>query len=75
MSDSPRIVHMEEHKEFRCPKCGSKYWGTTMFPGDIERGFCHGSLGCHFSWPRSEDHKYFKPVTDPENYRGPEPEK
>ena len=46
---------------FCCPKCGSRYYGTS---GGM--GLCHGEpfpRGCRFSWDRDEDWKYFQHVT------------
>ena len=60
-----------ENQRFTCPECGSDRFGSAQGPGGgIWRGYCHGTvhgkkpgeaeLNCKFSWPRSEDAKYFK---------------
>lgn len=63
---------MIEAKQFTCPQCGSNQFGT-YYPGHGTQGgigTCHGYIGvsgasnevepCGFTWPRSEDAKYFK---------------
>lgn len=52
--------------EFTCPECGSHYWGTDGLKTEELTGHCHGVINmvtdCDFSWPRSDDRKYFGPV-------------
>lgn len=64
-----------EGQQFTCPSCGEHQWGTAT-EGETSTGHCHGyvvaTLGvfgdgvqpprrnCSFSWPRTEDAKYFK---------------
>lgn len=58
-----------EDVQFTCPQCGSHEFGSSD-PGkpDEMRGHCHGTWtdaqgadrNCSFSWPRTEDSKYFK---------------
>lgn len=51
---------------FRCPKCGSSYFRSTIVDGVTVTGHCKGRYlsygvytGCDFEWPRAEDHKVF----------------
>lgn len=54
------------HKQFVCPKCGGRTWGTSM---DIRH--CNGTMldfksepgkllpvPCRFTWPIADDWKY-----------------
>jgi hypothetical protein len=55
-----------ESGSFFCPKCDDfTHWGTSSCTGPSESwtGHCHGTreMGCGFSWPRTEDAKYFRP--------------
>jgi hypothetical protein len=54
-------VSIEARREFTCPECGSHSYGSSGCIGPIEAmiGHCHGDNGCKFSWPRSDDDKYF----------------
>jgi len=50
---------------FFCPKCDAfTEWGTSGCTGPKETwvGHCYGEhgCGCRFSWPRTDDSKYFK---------------
>lgn len=53
--------------EFRCPKCGSRRWGSNSLARGLECsgdwGFCNGSLRigkpCDFRWERSNDWRFF----------------
>jgi len=48
--------------EFRCPKCGGRYFQTAVFRNE---GQCSGDatedrrIPCKFTWPRADDWKYF----------------
>jgi hypothetical protein len=62
----PRIVAMVEcvpcrgtgkHLQFTCPQCGSHCYGSSGL--NCMQGNCHGPNGCRFTWPRTEDAKYF----------------
>ena len=51
--------------DFFCPKCDAfTQWGTSGSTGPKGTwvGHCYGShgSGCGFSWPRTDDSKYFK---------------
>jgi hypothetical protein len=57
--------------QFTCPRCGGCQFGTTsdmkaLNDPNSGTGHCHGMLGtvqaprtCGFTWPRSDDAKYF----------------
>jgi predicted RNA-binding Zn-ribbon protein involved in translation (DUF1610 family) len=55
---------------FVCPECGSSLYGTSncLAPFSEWVGNCHGEKqlpdgrvsSCHFTWPRTDDSKYFK---------------
>jgi hypothetical protein len=51
-------------KVFQCPECNGQYWGTSNASSDNAVGHCHDQFGqrCTFSWPRTDDDKYFKPI-------------
>lgn len=50
---------------FRCPKCGSRCFGSSRIDGVLMRG-CHSNddpnvhlpVACDFQWPESDDHLY-----------------
>lgn len=62
-----------EDEDFTCPECSSHYFGTSseavhkgMTAAESlagSTGHCHGykgpALPCTFTWPRSEDARYF----------------
>lgn len=58
--------------EFSCPKCRSRFYGSTSAGSDM-KGHCHGEVmtgdgylsRCSFTWPRSEDWKYFRLIAYP----------
>lgn len=68
------VVSEQPNVEFTCPKCGSHYWGTTELKSG-GTGNCHGTLNpitdCDFTWPRSEDNKYFGPIRNEADRVGP----
>ena len=61
-----------EQKRFTCPRCGSHKFGTHVegavrWDLSTSTGACHGytqtkmgSLPCGFTWPRTDDAKYFR---------------
>lgn len=53
-----------EEREFTCPTCGSHMFGSSMQPDGTYDRMCHGYIGpgnpCHFTFPQSDDNKYFK---------------
>lgn len=49
--------------EFRCPQCGSRYFGTVNAHLDTGVRNCHNSRSCKFTWPVSDDWRYFVRVT------------
>ena len=60
-------------EQFTCPECGSHHFGTSncTSPSDKWVGHCHGYIGgqpCRFSWPRTDDSKYFS-EREAENYK------
>ena len=39
---------------FKCPDCGSSFFGTSGCTGDNPKGHCHNTLGqCKFTWDRN----------------------
>ena len=65
--------------EFYCPVCGGNYFGTSNAQDwDVAEGHCHGDVSaCSFSWPRSDDWKYFRndpsrPFSSKEEYEAAE---
>jgi len=61
----------DEAEKFRCPRCGgscyssnsAKYVAGDGPPGTELIRDCRGSdgdIGCGFSWPDVDDHKYFE---------------
>lgn len=64
IGDAPPDIN--EDIGFVCPKCGGHYWGTSNCSDSTSPtpiGHCHDQYGirCRFTWPRSDDFKYFKP--------------
>jgi hypothetical protein len=61
----PPVVSIDV--EFRCPKCGGGYFGTNYATEPNASGECRGtddgSRSCDFTWPRSDDWRYFVRVT------------
>jgi len=60
----PKIANGDDG-DFFCPKCDAfTQWGTSGSTGPKEMwvGHCYGEhgRGCGFSWPRTDDSKYFK---------------
>jgi len=60
----PKIANGDDG-DFFCPKCDAfTQWGTSGSTGPKGTwvGHCYGShgSGCGFSWPRTDDSKYFK---------------
>ena len=63
-------------RQFVCPECGSREFGTScigvseskdqdQFFHDRAIGSYHGTIDgkpCGFTWPRSEDKKYWREV-------------
>lgn len=49
------------HIEFKCPICGSPFFGSIS-EGDRLKRYCTGSEKCRFQWMDYEDFKYLKPV-------------
>lgn len=48
--------------EFTCPECGSDRFGTntsTLVPPHEQVRSCNGWVCCSFTWPASDDYKYF----------------
>lgn len=52
-------------RKFCCPECGSSFFGVSSWEGPT-KGYCHGEVShpmgggsCNFSWPSTDDHKYF----------------
>lgn len=52
-------------RSFKCPDCGSREWGTSNASKTFRewRGHCQE---CTFSWPRTDDAKYWAPFDDVE---------
>ena len=53
---------LREITKFTCPNCGGYKYGTDGSAGPVETwiGHCQSDfINCHFSWPRTEDDKYF----------------
>ena len=46
-------------KKFRCPHCGGSHFGSSGL-GDNMIGICHSCRRDKFSWPRTDDDKYFR---------------
>lgn len=49
------------YHSFQCPRCGSREWGTNCLTGPFTDwvGYCSG---CDFTWMRTDDPQYWKPV-------------
>lgn len=47
-------------RRFHCPKCESFQFGSSKCNEDIMIRHCHGP-GCGFSFPSTDDEKYFIP--------------
>ncbi len=56
---------MSEELKFSCPKCGSYMYGSSERPSGVWTRHCHGNErhSCKFSFPESDDWKYFFKVT------------
>lgn len=52
---------------FRCPECGSHMFGSSGAGTDSLTRHCHGNEKwiCKFSFPATDDHKYFHETPDP----------
>jgi len=71
----PKIANGDDG-DFFCPKCDAfTQWGTSGCTGPKETwvGHCYGEhgCGCGFSWPRTDDSKYFKakPTEEGQSWR------
>jgi hypothetical protein len=62
--NGPKLSMDPRYKNvFRCPECGSGYWGTVGANDmDTAIGYCHGQ-DCTFKWSRRDDYLYFDVVS------------
>ena len=49
----------EPTARFRCPKCGSQKFGTSLRPLPITM-YCHGEGGCRFHFYDADRWRYFE---------------
>jgi len=59
------ILSIENNHQFTCPKCEGHWWHTSGLdlknPHTTGTGHCDSEhYQCNFSWPRTEDEKYFR---------------
>lgn len=48
-------------KSFKCPVCGSREWGTSNASQPFRKWIGH-CQECTFTWPRTDDAKYWEAV-------------
>lgn len=58
----------EPTADFKCPKCGSSRYGTSMRPLPVTV-HCHGRVGCRFKLVDADRWKYFELRGEP--FAGP----
>ncbi len=67
----PTAPSEEPTAKFRCPRCGSRKFGTSFLPPPTTT-HCHGDAGCRFSFPDPDRWRYFElrgePFASPAQY-------
>lgn len=60
------MLRISKYSRFSCPKCGGRFFGSSMQPDGSWERYCNDEkgVGCTFSFHESEDYRYFVLVTD-----------